>query len=120
MKSAADDMSFAVLYGDTDSLFVNHVKNLEDAKKFTSECRSKLGVDVGHERTFTHLILVSKKHYIGIEPDLGKEQIIKGMGGLKSDRPEFIHTAFRQLVNDIKNGVNPIPKLRQSLLALDS
>lgn len=37
------------------------------------------------------------------------------MEGIKSDRPEFIHRVFRQLVEDIKNDDNPIPKLKEAL-----
>ncbi len=70
--------------------------------------------------TFSKLILVGKKHYIGILPDPKKEPTIKGMEGIKSDRPEFIHTVFMQLVHYIKNDMNPIPKLRHALQQLDS
>jgi hypothetical protein len=69
MQDVAGRMGFAILYGDTDSLFLNNVKSLEDAKKFLSQCKSELGVDVGHEKTFSELILVGKKHYVGIFSD---------------------------------------------------
>jgi hypothetical protein len=42
------------------------------------------------------------------------------MEGVKSDRPESIHRAFRQLVEDIKNGTNPIPKLKEALCQLEN
>ncbi|HEX6028567.1 MAG TPA: hypothetical protein VFY64_05955 [Nitrososphaeraceae archaeon] len=42
------------------------------------------------------------------------------MEDIKSDRPEFIYRVFRQLVNDIKDGNNPIPKLKQALQELTS
>lgn len=120
MQAIANGLGFDTLYGDTDSLFVNNIKTMEDAQKFINECNSTLGVQVGHEKTFTKLILVGKKHYIGILPDPTKEPTIKGMEGIKSDRPEFIHNVFMQLVYDIKNDINPIPKLRQALGRLDS
>ncbi len=41
------------------------------------------------------------------------------MEGIKSDRPEFIHRVFKQLVNDIKCGNQPIPKLKQALQELN-
>ena len=41
------------------------------------------------------------------------------MEGIKSDRPEFIHRVFMQLVYDIKNDTNPIPKLNQAFQQLD-
>jgi DNA polymerase I len=120
MQDIASSIGFNILYGDTDSLFVNNVKTIEDAKNFISECKSKLGVDVGHEKSFSKLILVSKKHYIGILSDSDKEPIIKGMEGIKSDRPEFIHRVFRQLVKDIKHGNDPIAKLKQALDELNN
>ena len=42
------------------------------------------------------------------------------MEGIKSDRPEFIQTVFREMINDIKNDINPIPKLKQAINELDS
>jgi DNA polymerase elongation subunit (family B) len=60
---------FVILYDDTDSLFVNNVKSVEDVNKFINNCKSKLEFDVGHEKTFSKLILVGKKHYVGILSD---------------------------------------------------
>jgi DNA polymerase elongation subunit (family B) len=120
MQDIAHSLGFNILYGDTDSLFVNKLENVEGTNKFISECKSKLGVDVGHEKTFRKLILVGKKHYVGILSDLDKEPIIKGMEGIKSDRPEFIRRVFRQLVNDINYGNDPFPKLKQALKELNS
>src|SRR2546423_4534996 len=101
MQAIANELGFSILYGDTDSLFVNNVKSINGANKFIVECKSKLGIDVGHEKTFSKLILVGKKHYIGIPSNPTKDPIIKGMEGIKSDRPEFIHRVFRQLVISI-------------------
>jgi hypothetical protein len=120
MRSIANALGFVTLYGDTDSLFVNNVGKIGDAQIFIEECKSQLGVDVGHEKTFSKLILAGKKHYIGVLTDTDKEPIIKGMEGIKSDRPEFIRGVFTQLVNDIKDDINPIPKLKQALQQLDS
>ncbi|MFZ0220532.1 MAG: hypothetical protein WAM42_02415 [Candidatus Nitrosopolaris sp.] len=63
--------------------------------------------------------VVGKKHYVGILSDPSNEPIVKGMEGIKSDRPEFIHRMFMQLVQDIKNDTNPILKLRQAFQQLD-
>ena len=120
MQKIANSLNFTVLYGDTDSLFVNGIKSKEDIIKFIDECKRKLKIDVSHEKTFRKLILVSKKHYIGILSDPSKEPIIKGMEGIKSDRPEFIQTVFREMINDIKNDTNPIPKLKQAIDELES
>ncbi len=120
MQKIAKELDFKLLYGDTDSLFVNGVINKEDTSKFIGICKTKLNVEVNHEITFRKLILVSKKHYVGFpSDDDNKDPIIRGMEAIKSDRPEFIQTTFREMVQDIKNDINPIPKLRQSLDELD-
>ena len=59
-----------------------------------------LSVDVDHQNTFVRSILISKKHYIGIQPD-GKV-IIKGMEGKKRDRPQFFNQVFSQLIEDYR------------------
>jgi DNA polymerase elongation subunit (family B) len=119
MQKIANSLKLTVLYGDTDSLFVNDIDSKESATKFIDECKRKLQIDVNHEKTFRKLILVSKKHYIGVLSDPGKGPIIKGMEGIKSDRPEFIQTVFKEMVEDIKNDKNPIPKLKQAFNELD-
>ncbi len=120
MQKIANSLNLTVLYGDTDSLFINGINSDEDAIKFIDECKSKLQIDVSHEKTFRKLILVSKKHYVGILSDPDKEPIIKGMEGIKSDRPEFIQTAFREMINDIKNDINPFRRLRRAVNELES
>lgn len=120
MQKIADSLMLTVLYGDTDSLFVNSIESKEYAIKFIDECKRKLKIDVSHEKTFRKLILVSKKHYIGILLDPDKDPIISSMEGIKSDRPEFIQTVFREMINDIKKDINPISKLRRALNELES
>jgi len=48
--------------------------------------------------TFVRSILISKKHYIGIQVD-GKI-IIKGKEAKKRDRPRFFNQVFSQLIDD--------------------
>ncbi|MGA9150091.1 MAG: DNA polymerase domain-containing protein [Candidatus Nitrosopolaris sp.] len=60
-----------------------------------------LGVEVDHQNTFVRSILISKKHYIGIQPD-GKV-VVKGMEGKKRDRPPFFNQVFSQLIEDYRN-----------------
>lgn len=119
MQAIAKELNFKILYGDTDSLFVNGVNNNDDISNFINICKTKLNVDVIHEKTFQKLILVSSKHYLGFTSDKNQDPVIKGMEGIKSDRPEFIHTTFKEMVKDIQVDVNPIPKLKQALAYLD-
>ena len=119
MQKIASEMDMIILYGDTDSLFANNIKRKEDIYKFIDECKIRFNIEVNHEKTFQKLILVSKKHYIGILNDRNKEPVIKGMEGIKSDRPKFIQEAFREMITDIKEDINPIPKLKQSINELE-
>ena len=120
MQKVVSEMGFAVLYGDTDSLFVNNIKDNEDIHKFIDTCKIKLNVEVSHEKTLRKLILVGKKHYVGFLSDQTKEPVVKGMEGIKSDRPEFIQTVFKEMIEDIKNNTSPIPKLKHALNELDT
>jgi DNA polymerase, archaea type len=108
MKQLAhDQFQMNIIYGDSDSIFVSNISNgehdqcLTAASAFTAACKQNLGVDVDHQYTFVRSILLSKKHYIGIQPD-GK-LIIKGMEGKKRDRPPFFNHVFSQLIEDYKN-----------------
>lgn len=106
MKSLANEQfQMNIVYGDTDSIFVFGINNVEQnhhlANVFTATCKRNLGIDVDHQNTFVKCILLRKKHYIGILSD-GKV-IIKGMEGKKRDRPPFFNQVFRQLVDDYKN-----------------
>lgn len=115
MQKIASDLGFEVLYGDTDSLFVNNLARTEDAVRFIQECKNQLDIEVTLEKIFSKLILAGKKHYVGIPLESTKEPVIKGMEGIKSDRPKFIHKTFMQLVDDIKNDTNPIPNLKLTI-----
>jgi DNA polymerase, archaea type len=107
MKQLANDQfQMNIIYGDTDSIFVSGASNAEHdhnlpVAAFTAACKQILGVDVDHQNTFVRSILLSKKHYIGIQAD-GKV-IIKGMEGKKRDRPSFFNQVFNQLIDDYKN-----------------
>lgn len=52
---------------------VNDVKSIDGSDNFIAQCKSKLGIDVTQDKMLTRLILVGKKHYIGIPCDLTKE-----------------------------------------------
>ncbi|MGB7956754.1 MAG: DNA polymerase domain-containing protein [Candidatus Nitrosopolaris sp.] len=105
MKEFANkEFGMSIIYGDTDSIFVADLNGEQDHNSipsFIASCKQNLGVDVDHQNTFVRSILVSKKHYIGVQPD-GKV-IVKGMEGKKRDRPTFFNQVFMQLVNDYKN-----------------
>ena len=93
-----------IVYGDTDSIFVSAIDKERShglVDSFITACMQSLGVEVDHQNTFVRSILISKKHYIGIQPD-GKV-VIKGMEGKKRDRPPFFNQVFSQLIEDYRN-----------------
>jgi DNA polymerase elongation subunit (family B) len=106
-KLANDQFQLNIVYGDTDSIFVSSINNPDKEHHhltvvdFTSACMQNLGVEVDHQNTFIRSLLLSKKHYIGIQRD--GRVIIKGMEGKKRDRPPFFGQVFSQLIEDYKN-----------------
>lgn len=128
MIELAESQGLKVIYGDTDSLFIikGYVEKKDysyitdqEIKQFKSKCAQLLSIDVKHERTFDKAIIARKKHYLGILEDKTKQPVIKGFEGIKSDRVEWVRNAFAQLIEDYKNGTDPIPKLKQSFSDLE-
>ena len=104
---AKEVYGFDIIYGDTDSLFVTNVKSKDDIKKFVTECYILLGMDVEVADVYEKFVITKKKHYIGISQDESKEPVIKGMEGIKSDRPAWINKIERRFADDIKYSKDP-------------
>src|SRR5215831_19373918 len=123
MKYIAHNIGFQIVYGDTDSLFLNYVDNsnaVEVISKFKEECNKQLGVEVEHAKTYqTAIISEKKKHYIGWTGIEGRELDIVGMEGDKNDRPRWINIVFRQIAHDILVSSNPIDSLKRAVVDLE-
>ena len=65
-------------------------ENVDLIDKFITECWIVDEVDVEVDKVYTKFLITKKKHYIGIYGDPNKEPEIKGMEGIKSDRPPWI------------------------------
>jgi DNA polymerase elongation subunit (family B) len=124
MHETATAMGFEVVYGDTDSLFLNYINSNNTAEaisKFKQECTRQLGIEVEHVKTYqTAIISDKKKHYIGWTSIQGKEPDIVGMEGDKNDRPKWINIVFRRTVYDILANNNPIINLKKAVSDLES
>ena len=112
-ETAKEVYNFRVIYGDTDSIFVTNIQDIELIDKFITECWIVDEVDVEVDKVFTKFLITKKKHYIGICEDPAREPEIKGMEGIKSDRPQWIQKLERQFASDLKNDINPIENLKK-------
>ena len=112
-ETAKEVYNFEVIYGDTDSIFVTNIQDVNLIGKFITECWIVDEVDVEVDKIFTKFLITKKKHYIGIHEDPTKEPEIKGMEGIKSDRPPWIHKLEKQFALELKNKIDPIANLRK-------
>ena len=114
MKETAKEVyNFDVIYGDTDSIFVTNILDINLIDKFITECWIVDEVDIEVDKVFTKFLITKKKHYIGIYDDPNKEPEIKGMEGIKSDRPPWIQKLEKQFALDLKNNIDPIINLQK-------
>src|SRR5689334_4013291 len=85
---------------------------------------TELDIELVIKNTYFNCILSKgKKHYIGYGlNDKNKETFdVVGMEGKKSDRPQFVNNAFKQLVNNVvRYNIDPIPNLKCAMSDLDS
>ena len=95
-KKKAESMDIRVLYGDTDSVFLDSPSKdqQEELVRWSSE---ELGIDLEVEKTYKYVALSDrKKNYIGVYKD-GKVEV-KGLSGKKRNTPDFAQEAFRQML----------------------
>jgi DNA polymerase elongation subunit (family B) len=110
-----------VIYGDTDSIFVTNVRKENDINKFLAECSIVLeDVEIEISNIYAKTLILKKKHYIGIPKDQTKEIDIKGLEGIKSDRPLWINQLQRQLVEDLRQDIDPTIKLKKAYVQMES
>ena len=119
MQDFAKRLGFQIIYGDTDSLFLNNPPSGNSLNKFQKLCKEQLDVEIEVKNTYNTLILSSgKKHYIGYEN--GVIDIV-GYEGKKSDRCEFVKRIFNDVITSIvKKNASPVPNLVKAMSALES
>ena len=76
-ETAKEVYNFEVIYGDTDSIFVTSIKEIDLIDKFITECWIVDEVDVEVDKVFTKFLITKKKHYIGIYKIQIKNQKLK-------------------------------------------
>lgn len=117
---AKEAYGFQVIYGDTDSIFVTGVRKESDINKFLAECSIVLeDVEIEISEIYSKLLIIKKKHYIGIPIDETKEPDIKGIEGIKSDRPLWINRLQKDFVDDLKYNRKPTTRLQKSYIQME-
>ncbi len=95
-KNKAESMGIRVLYGDTDSVFLdNPTKEQQD--ELVRWSRDALSIDLEVEKTYKYVALSErKKNYIGVYQSGYVE--VKGLSGKKRNTPDFVQDAFRDML----------------------
>ncbi len=110
-----------VIYGDTDSIFVTNVRNENDINKFLAECSIILeDIEIDISNIYIKTLILKKKHYIGIPKDQAKEADIRGLEGIKSDRPLWINQLQKQFVEDLRLDIDPTINLRKAYVQMEN
>ncbi len=101
----AEQLGIKVLYGDTDSIFLLNPSK-ESMEEITEWSKRELDLDLEEEKTYQFLALSDrKKNYLGIYKGT-KYVDKKGLVAKKKNTPEFIRTAFNELIEILKNITN--------------
>ncbi|MGH9975325.1 MAG: DNA polymerase domain-containing protein, partial [Nitrososphaeraceae archaeon] len=117
IKIAQDRFGWNIIYGDTGSIFVNSTISETDRQLFTDICYLQLNVNMDLDKVYDKLLVVGKKNYVGIS---GKQFIIKGLAGKKSDRCSWVRNVFNQMLSDYRNDINPCVNLRDEIRKLET
>ena len=117
---AKEVYGFKVIYGDTDSIFVTALKKENDINKFLAECSIvPEDVEVEVSKVYIRTVITKKKHYIGIHQDSNKDPDIKGIEGVKSDRPLWINQLQIDFVDDLRYNRDPTVKLQNAYIQME-
>ncbi len=101
----SNKLGIEVLYGDTDSVFLNHPTE-EQIGELVKWADQELGIDLEVEKTYRYAIFSRrKKNYLGVYKD-GRLDI-KGLTGKKRHIPPFLKDAFNRLTGILSDIQTP-------------
>lgn len=101
----AESLGVKVLYGDTDSIFLDNPSE-ERIKELEEWSKRELDLELEAEKTYQFLALSDrKKNYVGILKDTKKIDL-KGVTAKKKHTPEFIKKIFNEVLELLKNVTN--------------
>ena len=105
MKEIAESFGFKIIYGDTDSLFLQG-NNESKLELFIKTCRDALKVDVELDKKFKRILFNgNRKEYCGITTE-GKfsnpdSPLIKGAYAIKDNVPRLFENRYRQFIKEL-------------------
>ena len=76
-KIAKEILGWNVIYGDTDSLFIDSEIIPEDAQVFIDTCKRRLNVEMDLDKTYSKLLITGAKNYLGVLKD-SKDELLRG------------------------------------------
>lgn len=93
----AKSLGIVVAYGDTDSLFLKAPKK-EQVEEMLEWAKKELGIELEIDKEYRYAAFSArKKNYLGVYRDGSVE--VKGLTGKKSNVPEFIKSAFSEVIS---------------------
>lgn len=96
----AEEIGVIVLYGDTDSLFLENPTE-DQLRQLIEYSEQELRVELDVEKEYRYVALSSrKKNYLGVSKD--GQVDIKGLTGKKRNTPAFLQEAFMQMIDILR------------------
>jgi DNA polymerase I len=93
----AQELGIDVLYGDTDSIFLNNPSEMQ-IQELVKWSEAYLGMELDVDKIYRYSVFSTrKKNYVGVYPDGSVD--IKGLTGKKRNTPEFLKDAFNDMIN---------------------
>jgi DNA polymerase I len=103
-QKIAENKEIHVIYGDTDSLFLENPTQ-QEIEWLIKEVKNKLKLDLSVDVRYSLCVLPkAAKAYFGIREDGTVD--IKGLTAIKSNSPKYIHDVFKNCVKQLKNVKN--------------
>ncbi|RLE50553.1 MAG: DNA-directed DNA polymerase I [Candidatus Methanomethylicota archaeon] len=101
----AREMGLEVIYGDTDSIFL-HNPTQEQIRELVEWAKNKFRIDLDVDKIYRYVTFSGlKKNYLGVFDDGSVD--IKGLVGKKRNTPEFLKTAFNNVVKVLSEVKSP-------------
>ena len=100
----AEKMSMSVIYGDTDSLFIEDAP-IEKLKELERKVEADLGIDLELDKIYRYVVLSKlKKNYLGVTEDGHVD--VKGLLGKKRNIPDIVKKAFFETLDELSRARN--------------